>query len=35
MPSVAVERFYKELEGMLKGQLVSGGANSKLIVSSL
>ena len=35
LPSPAVERFYKELEGMLKGQLVSGGANSKLIVSSL
>jgi hypothetical protein len=35
LPSPAVERFYKQLEGMLKGQLVSGGANSKLIASSL
>ncbi|XP_011009229.1 PREDICTED: benzyl alcohol O-benzoyltransferase-like [Populus euphratica] len=35
LPSPAVERFYKELEGMLKGQLVSGGSNSKLIASSL
>jgi len=35
LPSPAMERFYKEIEGKLKGQLVSGGANSKLIVSSL